>query len=139
MKSKRLRPGPNPIVVRQGSVAATIYTTANRIFRTHPETRQRELKSEHPQFTLVYWHGSKRVRQKFTTLEKARAETGTDRVEYIKARQKLHAWNARADLNLCVADFIAAAKRLPHGVTLKECVDFWLKRHPAGLPVKSRS
>ena len=155
MKAKSRTPESTPIVVRQGSVSATIYPTANRIYRTNPVTRRRELKSEHSQFTLVYWHGSKRVRQKFTTLEDARSEanlaviklangesevlklTGTDRADYVKACQKLRDWNPTADLNLIVAEHVAAVRRLPPSVSLKECVDFWLKRNPAGLPVKS--
>ncbi|MBI3414628.1 MAG: hypothetical protein HY043_04790 [Verrucomicrobia bacterium] len=74
MKSSRKTPESDPIVVRQGSVTATIYPTVNRIYRVDPATGQRQLKREHPQFTLVYWHSSKRVRKKFTALEEARAE-----------------------------------------------------------------
>ena len=62
------------IVVKQGSIAVKIYIGRNRIYRTNPDTGERELQSEHPQFTLAYYDGSERVRRKFTTEAKAREE-----------------------------------------------------------------
>jgi integrase len=49
----------------------------------------------------------------------------------------LREWNQSAHLNLAVIDYVAAKKRLPDNVSLKEVVDFYLRRHPAGLPQKT--
>jgi len=155
MKTKRNKPESEAIVIREGSASVKIYPTVNRIYRTNPATGKRELKSEHPQFTLTYYSGSRRVKLKFNDRAKAEAEarlvvvklangenealklTGNDRADYIKATQRLREWRPDADLNLVVADYIGSAKRLPENIALKDCVDFYLKRHPLGLPPKT--
>ncbi len=71
------------------------------------EHGQKELKSEHPQFTLVYYSGNRRIKRMFPALEDARTEanlvvsklangetdvlklTGADRSAYVHATQKL--------------------------------------------------
>ncbi len=63
--------------------------------------------------------------------------TGLDRAAYVHAMQKLREWRQDADLNGFVMDYVAAVKRLPDATTLKECVNFFLSRHPAGLPRKT--
>ncbi len=154
MKAKQNSPELEPIIVKEGSVSATIYPTVNRIYRTNPLTGERELKSQHSQFTLVYYSGSSRVKRKFADLAKARAEaehvviklangetealklTGGDRADYVKAMQRLREWKPDADLNISISDYVSSVKRLPENVTLKECVDAYLKRHPTGLPHK---
>jgi hypothetical protein len=35
------------------------------------------------------------------------------------------------------SDYVAAVKRLPDTTTLQECVNFYLSRHPCGLPRKT--
>ncbi len=148
-------PESEPIVFREGSSIVKVYPTVNRIYRTNPVTGQRELKSQHPQFTLVYYSGSHRVKQKFHDLAKAEREarlavtklangesealklTGTDRADYVKAIARLREWRPDADLNMSIADYVATMKRLPEGVTLRDLADCYLKRHPAGLPAKS--
>jgi len=155
MKTQRRKTEFVPIVIREGSALVKIYPTVNRIYRVNPANGQRELKSEHPQFTLVYYSGSRRVKQKFNDRAKAETEarlavikiangdtealklTGTDRGDYIKAVQRLRTWRTDSDLNLCLAEYVNAAKRLPENVTLKECVDFYLKRYLIGLPQKT--
>ncbi len=62
---------------------------------------------------------------------------GADRHEYLDARQTLHAWRPTARLGLVVADYVAAARRLPEDVSLGDCVTQFLKRHPSGLPRKT--
>lgn len=142
-------------VAKQGSITVPIYATTNRIYRVNPATGQRELKSEHPQFTVIYYEGSRRIKRKFSDLAKARREadlaaiklsngeadilklTGTDRADYVHAMRQLQTWNACANLNLAVTDYVAAVKRLPENTSLKEVVDFYLKRHPAGLPSRT--
>ena len=77
MKTKREpTPRSEPIieVVKQGNVSVKIYATTNRIYRLNPANGQRELKSEHPQFTLVYYAGTRRVKRKFSDLAEARRE-----------------------------------------------------------------
>src|SRR5262245_61815790 len=154
MSAKPKTPKAKPEVIKEGSVGVSIYTTRNRIYRANPNTGQKELKSEHPQYTLVYYSGNRRIKKKFSEIEAARSEarlvvtklangetealklTGTDRAAYIHATQKLRDWRPGSDLNLVVADYVAAASRLPDGIMLKDCVDFWLKRHPTNLPKK---
>ena len=51
--------------------------------------------------------------------------------------QKLREWKPDADLNLAVTDYVAAVSRLPENVSLSEAIDFFLKRHPIGLPAKT--
>ena len=156
MKNNDSRPDKGPLeVVKQGSITVPIYSTTNRIYRLNPTSGVRELKSEHPQFTVIYYEGSRRVKRKFSDLVKARREadlaaiklsngeaeilklTGTDRADYVHAIRHLRGWNENAHLNLAVTDYVAAMKRLPENTSLKEVVDFYLKRHPIGLPQKT--
>lgn len=155
MNAKLETPALKPEAIKEGSVSVTIYTTRNRIYRTNPATGQKELKSEHPQFTLVHYLGNRRIKQKFADIETARPKanlvvtklangetevlklTGADSSTYVQAKQKLRDWRTDADLYLAVAEYVAAARRLPDGVTLKECVDFRLKRHQTNLPQKT--
>jgi len=106
-------------------------------------------------YTLAYYEGSRRVRQKFSDLERARQEAelaaikigngelealklkGHDRTDYVRAMQKLREWKPDADLNLAVGDYVTAVRRLPENANLKEAVDFYIKRHPIGLPAKT--
>jgi integrase len=156
MKAKPVAPERGPIeVTKEGSISIPIYATTNRIYRTNPATGARELKSEHPQFTVIYYEGSRRVKRKFADIASARKEAelaaiklangeaeilklkGTDRADYVHAMQHLRAWNEHAHLNLAITDYVGAVKRLPEGASLKEAVDFYLKRHPVGLPKKT--
>jgi hypothetical protein len=108
VKSKPVEPKPvrdrGPIeVAKEGSSSVPIYATTNRIYRLDPVTGQKTLKSEHPQFTVIYYEGSLRVKRKFADLPSARrvaelAATklangevevlklkGTDRQDYVHA------------------------------------------------------
>ncbi|MBC8096841.1 MAG: site-specific integrase, partial [Akkermansiaceae bacterium] len=156
MKTKPESTEKGPLeVAKQGSISVPIYSTTNRIYRLNPANGSRELKSEHPQFTVIYYEGSRRVKRKFSNLVKARREadlaaiklsngeaeilklSGTDRADYVHAMRYLREWSASAHLNLAVTDYVAAVKRLPQNTSLKEAVDFYLKRHPIGLPQKT--
>ena len=158
MKTKPVSPTKGPLeVVKLGSISIPIYATTNRIYRVNPAGGKRELKSQHPQFTVIYYEGSRRVKRKFADLEKARREadlagiklsngeaeilklTGTDRADYVHPMRHLHGWNESAHLNLAVTDYVAATKRLPVSTSLKEAVDFYLKRHPIGFAAKISS
>jgi len=140
--------GPNggPITVSEGSISVKIYPTVNRIYRRNLQTGDKELKSEHPQFTLAYYSGSHRVKEKFSDEAKAQARarlvvtklangeteilklTGADSADYVKAMERLREVQAKPDLNLAIADYVASVKRLPESVTLRECTDFYLRR-----------
>ena len=91
-----------------------------------PATGERQLKSEHPQFTVIYYEGSRRVKCKFADLDSARREAdlaatklangemevlklkGTDRADYVHAMRRLREWNQSAHLNVAVIDYVAA-------------------------------
>jgi integrase len=166
-------------VVSQGNISIPIYATTNRIYRKNPITGKKELKSEHPQFTVSYYDGTKRKLRKFADLADARKEadfiiakslnaetevlklTGSDRVDHVRAKQKLRELQEHyaklqkekaerqkdnvepqehhADVNLYTAidDYVAAMRRLPEEVTLKEIVEFYRKRHPIGAKQKT--
>jgi integrase len=153
MKAQPIAPEKGPIeIAKQGSITVPIYATTNRIYRINPGNGARELKSEHPQFTVIYYEGTRRVKRKFADIEKARREadlaaiklangeaeilklTGIERADYVHAMRQLRTWNESAHLNPAVTDYVAAVKRLPENTSLKEVVDFYLKRHPVGLP-----
>ena len=63
--------------------------------------------------------------------------TGGDRADYVRAMQKLRAWKSDADLNMAVTDYVSVVRRLPEHVSLSEAIEFYLKRHPIGLPAKT--
>jgi integrase len=154
-------------VVKEGSISIPIYAGQNIIPQRDPQTgaiiydtlpdgsRKARVKYQSEIYTVAYYSGSKRVRLKFSNLDKARKEaglaaiklangetealklTGGDRADYIRAMQKLREWKPAADLNLAISDYVSAARRLPGNVSLNEAVEFYMKRHPAGLPPKT--
>ncbi len=149
MLTKQAKASKNPIVLKFGSASVTIYPTVNRIYKADPNTGQRTLAAEHPQFTLSYYLGNERVRRKFTSEREARLEaemvltrlangetealklSGNDRAQYLHAVARLKAWRPQATLLSSIEQFVDASERLGVGVTLREAVDYWLKRHPA--------
>ena len=178
MKIKRGASDSDLVIFTEGSASVKLYPTVNRIYRKHPKTGVRELKSEHPQFTLTYYSGNKRIKQKFADRAKAEAEAvlavvklangdtealklnGRDRAAYLHATETLHAWRpdaelstvitdliramrklqgwrADADLHQVITDYVTARSRLPPDVSLNDCMDYFLKRHPIGLPAKT--
>lgn len=154
-------------VVKVGSVSVPIYAHTNIIPQRDPQTgailyaalpngkRKALVKYQSQLYTVAYYLGSKRVRRKFADLAKARREaemvaikltngesealklTGGDRADYVCAMQKLREWKPDADLNLAITDYVAVMRRLPEHVSLSEAVEFYLKRHPIGLPAKT--
>jgi len=156
MKANHAAERKGPIeVVKEGNIRVPIYETINRIYRQRGDAGEKQLVAEHPQFAISYYQGNKRILRKFTDLTTARREaqsiilnlvngdsealklTGADRSTYVSAMQKLRAWSAAADLNVAIADYVAAARRLPNGVTLQQAVAEFLLRHPSGLPKKT--
>lgn len=154
-------------VFRQCNVSIPIYRHTNlipqrddqgKIVYGEPDAagkRKALVKYSSDSFMVAYYLGSRRVRRKFNTLEKARKEasiaatkiangetevlklTGPQRGDYVHAMNKLREWKPDAELNLAVADYVAAVRRLPENTSLKEVIDFYLKRHPIGLPPKT--
>lgn len=154
-------------VVKQGSISIPIYAHANIIPERDPETGKivyedplaanpkAIVKYQSTIYTVAYYHGAKRVRLKFSDLDKARREagliaikltngetealklTGGDRADYVRSMQKLREWKPDADLYLSITDYVAALRRLPPSVSLNDVVSTYLKRHPSGLPQKT--
>jgi hypothetical protein len=131
-----------PITFKSKSVK--IYRTVNRLYRTNPDTGEKELKSEHPQFTLSYYLGKKRVLRKFASEEEARSEgelaktkienndtaaldlSGGDRRTYVEATDNLRKAGfpdlTDKSLLLAVNEYVEARKLLPKGVSLGDAV-----------------
>ncbi len=167
VKTKKGTSGKPFEVIKIGNVAVPIYRHTNRIPQRDPDgkiiyappdstgKRTALVKYKSDIYTLACYEGSKRIRQKFSNLEKARDEArraatkiangeikalklnSHDRSDYVRAMQKLQAWKPDAELNVAVSDYVAAVKRLPENASLKEVVDFYIKRHPVGLPTKT--
>ena len=116
VKIKRGKSESDPVIFSEGSVTVKVYPTINRIYRRNESTGERQLQSQHPQFTLVYYSGTKRVKQKFADRAKAEAEAEValnnlvngesealklkrrDRAVYVDATQRLRKWQPEADL-----------------------------------------
>lgn len=131
-----------PITFKSKSIK--IYRTVNRLYRTNPETGEKELKSEHPQFTLSYYLGKKRILRKFASEEEARLEgelaktkienndtavldlSGGDRWTYVEATDNLRKAGfpdlTGDSLLLAINQYIEARKLLPAGVSLCDAV-----------------
>ena len=167
VKTKKGTSGKPFEVIKIGNVAVPIYRHTNRIPQRDPDgkiiyappdstgKRTALVKYKSDIYTLACYEGSKRIRQKFSNLEKARDEArraatkiangeiealklkSHDRSDYVRAMQKLQAWKPDAELNVAVSDYLAAIKRLPQAASLKEAVDFYIKRHPVGMPTKT--
>jgi integrase len=165
-EGKKEKRGPLE-VVRAGSVSVPIYRHKNiipqrdglgQIIYGPPDENGRKrglVKYESFIYTIAYYQGSQRVRQKFSDLEEARREAelaaiqigngeiealnlkGHDRTDYVRSMQILREWKPEASLLLAINDYVPAVKRLPENTTLKEVVDCYLKRHPIGLPSKT--
>ena len=94
-----------PLEIKNGNVTVKIYTVKNRVNG-----------ASYPQFTLVHYLGSQRIKRKFADLKEARREaelvaaklasgenevlrlTSTDRVVYLQARAELRPLTAEVAL-----------------------------------------
>ncbi len=138
MKAQRPPRSEFPMVLKQGSSEVKIYET--------PVTVSGKAYS---QYALCYWLGGKRVRQRFSDLDKAKAEAQaaviklanadgealrllpSDRAVYVQALELLRP--LAKPLNLAVDEYVSAANRLPPGVSLAEVVSDYLRRHPSTM------
>jgi integrase len=79
-----------------------------------------------------YVQAAKRLRE-----WRADVELSISVADYVRSMNRLTAWRAHDNLSHAVDDYVNAVQRLPESVSLKECVDFYLKRHPVGLPSRT--
>lgn len=131
-----------PLSVRQGSAEVKIYATPVTVGGTSYE-----------QFTVSYYLGSKRVRQRFSDLNRAKTEahaaaikltnadhealklSPTDRAVYVQCLDLLRPTGL--SLNGAVSEYLAALAKVPSGVSLLEAVTDYAKRHPSNMPRKT--
>ncbi len=165
--AKNRRIGKPFEVVKEGSVSVSIYRHTNIVPQRDdagkiiygppgPDGKAKALvKYQSDIFTVIFYEGRKRVREKFSDLEKAKRRAGEvaiklangetealklkghDRTDYVRSMQKLRQWKPDADLYLSISDYVAAMCRLPEHTSLKEVLDFYVKRQPIGLPPKT--
>jgi len=130
-----------PLEIKRGNVTVKVYVGTNRVGG-----------KEYPQYTLTYYSGSQRIKKRFADLEEAKREaelaacklasgeneilklTSTDRAIYVQATELLQPLNL--PLNVAVNEYVSAVRRLPEGSTLRETVDFFVRRNPANMPEK---
>ena len=154
-------------VEKVGSIAVPIYSHTNKIPARDPKTKAilfdvqpdgtklSRVKYAHPIYTVAYYEGTRRIRLKFSSLDDAKREAslaaiklangetealklkGHDRGDYVRAMQKLQTWKPDANLGAAVNDYVDAVARLPQHVSLQEVINFYVKRHPIGLPNKT--
>jgi integrase len=148
MQAKHATPAPalahvpkgerKPILIKRGSVSVKIRPGINRVDS-----------KGYPQFTLIYFAGNKRIRERFADLESAKKQaqlvlvklangenevlklTAADRAIYVQALDLLKPLNV--PLNVAVADYVAAIKKLPSGITLSAAADDYQKRHSSAM------
>lgn len=128
-----------PISVRQGSAEVKIYATPVTVGGTSYE-----------QFTISFYLGSKRIRQRFSDLDRAKTEahaaaiklanadhealrlTPSDRAVYVQCLDLLRPLGL--SLNAAITDYVAALAKLPPSASLVEAVADYAKRHPSSMP-----
>lgn len=134
MKAKSKAPKCEPLRVKRGNVTVKVYTGSTITNGT-----------TYPQFSLVYYDGNRRVRQRFGKLDEATLEaevvatrlangenevlklTSADRSVYLQALNLLRPVDR--PLNLAVAEYVESVRLLPPGVSLKEAVSDFVHRH----------
>ncbi len=142
MKAKAKADSQKPLEIKRGSTVVKIYTVKNTVGGT-----------VYPQFTLTYKSGNQRIKRKFSDLEAAKREgelvatklangenevlrlTSTDRAIYLQACEELRPLNL--PLNIAINEYVAAVTRLPQGTSLREAVEFFMRRNPASLPQRT--
>jgi integrase len=142
MKKKANSVSQKPIEIKRSSIVVKIYTVNNTV--------QGNI---YPQYTLVYKSGNQTVKRKFSDLESAKREgelvatklangenevlrlNPNDRAIYLQACDALRPFNL--PLNVAVNDYVTAIRRLPQGISLREALDFFLRRNPAYQPQKT--
>lgn len=154
-------------IIKAGSISVPIYRHTNIIPQRDaagkivygglgPDGKAKALvKYESDIYTVAYYEGNKRIRLKFSDLDKARREAnlivvrlangdsdalklrGHDRSDYVRAMEKLRTVKPDANLNVAINEYVEALCLVPQNVSLAEVVSSYLKRHPTGLPTKT--
>ena len=146
MKAKRSSPSRKadefPKSIREGSAEGKIYLTPVTVGG-----------KDYAQFTVSYYLGGKRIRQRFSDLSKAETEaqaavvklsnadhealklSPSDRAAYVQCLDLLRPWGM--PLSVAVTDYVAALAKLPPGASLVEAVADYAKRHPANAPKRT--
>ncbi len=149
MKAKTSAPNPQdsgkpaPLLVKKGNVTVKIYTIQNKVGD-----------KTYLQYSVCYYDSAgNRVRKKFGDFDKAKGEAAfqalklsqgetealklnsLDRAAYVEATKALTPLNL--PLTVAIQDYVSATSRLPAGITLKQAVDFFISRNPAGMPKKT--
>jgi integrase len=143
-----LLPEQEPLEIKRGNVTVKVYRGTNRV-----KDKATGAFKDYPQFTLVYYSGSERIKKRFADLDDATREaeltatklatgenevlklTSVDRSSYIQACGLLKP--LEISLYRAVDEYVQAAKRLPQGTSLKEAVDFFVRRNHASLPKRT--
>lgn len=125
-----------PISIRDGSAEVKIYHTPTKVKG-----------KDYDQFTVAYYLGNERVRRRFSDLDQARTEaqaavvklanaeheslklTPADRAVYVQCLDLVR--DLGKPLNLAVAEYADACRRLPAGVSLAAAVDDYVRRRGA--------
>ena len=94
----------------------------------------------------------KLVREKFADLKKAEVRArsvvnnlanlqgealklnNVQALDYTEGMRELHKWDPQAKLAPVIIDYVSARRRLPPNVSLSECINSYLARHPVGQP-----
>lgn len=135
MQPKTSLPSQKPTIIKRGSVSLKIVPG-----------QQIAGGKTYPLFTLVYHLGSQRVRRRFADFAEAKLEaelvatkmtndeqealklSPADRANYVQACGFLKPTNV--PLNVAASEYADAVKKLPSGVTMRDAVNFYLKRNP---------
>ena len=137
MSAKRVpkasKESKRPILVREGSAVVKIYRSLVKVDGKPYE-----------QFTVAYYLGSKRIRQRFSDFAKAKSEaeaaaikisngetealklTGTDRAVYVQCVETSR--RIGKALSLVVEEYAEAAAMLPSGISIREAVREYVRR-----------
>ena len=126
-EAKNRKNGKPLEVVKVGSVSVPIHRHTNIVPQRGADGKPQALvKYQSDIFTIAYYEGQRRVRQKFSDLTQAKNEAclaaiklangesealklkGHDRTDCVRAMQKLREWKPDADLNLAVTDCSSA-------------------------------
>lgn len=136
------RPDRFPLSVRQGRSVVKIYATPVTVRGTVYE-----------QFTVTYYLGDRRVRQRFSNLEHAKTEaqsaavklnnadhealqlSPSDRAAYVRCLDQLRPLGI--SLTGAVADYVAALGLLPRGSSLVEAATQLARSHSSPVSPKS--
>lgn len=122
--------GDRPLTIKRKSCEVKIYPTWDRKYVTCSKTKEKSLKSQAPQFALVFYSGGKRHVKKFNDLDRAKSESknilqmlidgkseatelsGRDREVYLQAAKALNNYDPSLDIDTAVQRFLRAEQKM---------------------------